>query len=148
MHVKERVTLLADKAAIVLESGGLDKLYAASVMISGAAAIGMEVHLFVTFSALLAFKKENIGKLASLPPDLDGEARERFIEAVQSGKMPSWYQTLQQAKMIGDVHIQACGLAMDLFHLTLDDLVPEVEGIMGVTGFMALASEAKVTLYI
>lgn len=138
---------MADQAAIVLESGSLDKLYALAVMVSGAAAIGMEVHVFLTFGGLLAFKKENVSKIGPLPDDL-AEGKEAFLEAVKSGKMPAWYQTLQQAKAIGDVHIQACGLSMDLFQLELSDLVPEVEDIMGATGFMSLAKEAQVSLFI
>ena len=48
---------MADKVALILFSGTMDKLMAGSIIASGAVANGMEVDIFVTFWALLQLKR-------------------------------------------------------------------------------------------
>ena len=48
---------MADRMSIVLFSGTVDKLLAASILATGAAAMDMEVDLFLTTWGIEAFRK-------------------------------------------------------------------------------------------
>ena len=49
-----------DKATIVVLSGDMDKVFAAFIIATGAAAAGMDTTLFFTFWGLNAIRKENL----------------------------------------------------------------------------------------
>lgn len=130
--------------AITLFSGTDDKLQAAAVLTAGAAAIGRPVHIFLQYWGLEAFRSN--GK-TSHEPMLAPEAGEAGLKAVKdlaAAGQSSWRETLQLAKAIGHVEIQACSLSMDLLHLTESDLDPLVDGVEGVTAFWLAASEGQV----
>lgn len=48
---------MSEKLAMIVESGTTDKLMAASILTAGAAAMGKNVTVFLTFGGLMAFKK-------------------------------------------------------------------------------------------
>jgi Uncharacterized conserved protein, COG2210 len=51
---------MAEKMSFVAFSGTADKLQALATMVSGAAAMGVETHVFLTFWGLNAFRKDLI----------------------------------------------------------------------------------------
>ena len=53
---------MAQKMAMALFSGSVDKLTAAGVILSGAAADDMDVDIYVLLMGARAFKKENINE--------------------------------------------------------------------------------------
>ncbi|HAE83813.1 MAG TPA: peroxiredoxin, partial [Ktedonobacter sp.] len=63
-------------------------------------------------------------------------------------KVPSWMENFQNAKEIGDVHIYACSMTMELFGMKLQDLEPIVDDVTGVAVFVERAKEGKITLFI
>ncbi|HEY1387148.1 MAG TPA: DsrE/DsrF/DrsH-like family protein, partial [Ktedonobacterales bacterium] len=69
-------------------------------------------------------------------------------ELMAAKKAPSWWENLQGAREIGDVHIAACSMTLELFGLTLNDLEPIVDEVTGVATFMERARDSKVTLFI
>ena len=130
--------------AITLFSGTDDKLQAAAVLTAGAAAIGRPVHIFLQYWGLEAFSRQNgTHRDPVLAPEA-GEAGLRAVKALAAAGQASWRETLEQAKAIGQVDIQACSLSMDLLHLTESDLDPLVDGVEGVTAFWLAASEGQV----
>jgi peroxiredoxin family protein len=136
---------MADRLSLILFSGTADKLLPAAVLASGAVAVGMEVQIFATFWGLLALKR---GATATLPPDVDPEAAQAIDRALQAGKVPPFVEMLRQAKELGDVHVHACGMSMDLFGLKETDLEDVVDDVTGVSAFLALAKEGEVTLFL
>src|SRR5205085_9590563 len=54
----QRSTIMEDRMSIVVYSGTVDKLMAVSTLATGAAAMGLEVELFITFWGLEAFRKD------------------------------------------------------------------------------------------
>ncbi|OUM98544.1 MAG: hypothetical protein BAA04_11595 [Firmicutes bacterium ZCTH02-B6] len=155
--MKEAVAVLADqqesvskkKMSIILYSGTVDKLTAAAILATGAAAMDMQVNIFLTFWGLLAHKKgawQDPGQ-----QKLSAEFAEYapvMMEALQAGKVKPWIELVREAKELGDVNVYACGMTMDLFGLRLEDLEDIVSGVQGVTGFMAEAQDSSVTLFI
>ena len=139
-HVKERMS-------IVLFSGTVDKLLAASILTTGAAAMDMEVDLFLTTWGIEAFRKGAYKTNTRVSRDFE-EYGSVMRELMAAKKAPTWWENLQGAKEIGDVHIAACSMTMELFGLTLNDLEPVVDEVTGVATFMERARESKVTLFI
>jgi len=129
--------------AITLFSGTDDKLQAAAVLTAGAAAIGRPVHIFLQYWGLDAFRAGRDGTERQLAPEAGEEGR-AAVERLASAGQATWRETLEQAKAIGQVEIQACSLSMDLLGLTPGDLDSLVDGVEGVTAFWLTASEGQV----
>jgi peroxiredoxin family protein len=57
-------------------------------------------------------------------------------------------ENLQGAIEIGNVHIAACSMTMELYGLKLTDLEPIVSEVTGVATFVERARESAVSLFI
>ena len=125
----------ADKVSIVLFSGTTDKLMAATVIASGAAAMQKQVTIFLTFWGLMAFRKGAKEQPPRISADF-ADFAEAAMQAMQAKKVPHWLDTLRDAMDLGDVKVKACGLTMDLFGLKLEDLEPLVSEVTGVGSFV------------
>ena len=137
---------MQDKLSIVLFSGTVDKLLAASVITAGAAAMNKEVTIFLTFWGLMAFKKDAWKTNTRLSKDFE-DYGPAAMRAMQEKKVPSFMQTLKDAMEIGNVKVKACGMTMDLFGIKLDDLEPVVSEVTGVGTFVEDSSGGQ-TLFI
>jgi peroxiredoxin family protein len=137
----------AHRMSIVLFSGTVDKLMAASILATGAAAMGMEVELFLTTWGVVAFRKDDYKTNTRVTSDY-ADYGPAMREVMQAKRVPSWMDNLLGAKEIGDVHIAACSMTMELYNLRLEDLEPVVDEITGVATFMARAQQSEVTLFI
>jgi len=129
--------------ALVLFSGTDDKLQSAAVMTAGAAAVGRPVHIFLQYWALDAFRSDRITKDHGLAAEA-GPSGHAAVEALRAAGQEAWYETLRQAKELGEVEIQACSLSMDLLEIQESDLDPLVDGVEGVTAFWMAAAEGPV----
>jgi peroxiredoxin family protein len=138
---------MKERMSIVLFSGTVDKLLAASILATGAAAMDMEVDLFLTTWGIEAFRKGAYKTNTRVSRDFE-EYGSVMRELMAAKKAPTWWENLQGAKEIGDVHIAACSMTMELFGLTLNDLEPVVDEVTGVATFMERARDSKVTLFI
>lgn len=137
------------KMTLALFTGSLDKLTAAGVILSGAAADDMEVDVFVLLQAARAFKKE-IGddpeKLAMAEnPDLKKE----FVESLERLKVKTWMEFFKEAKELTNVKIHICGLAGKIWNgEKLEDFVDLADDICGIGEYITSAQEADVHLLI
>lgn len=138
---------MKERMSIVLFSGTVDKLLAASILATGAAAMDMEVDLFLTTWGIEAFRKGAYKTNTRVSRDFE-EYGSVMRELMAAKKAPTWWENLQGAKEIGDVHIAACSMTMELFGLTLNDLEPVVDEVTGVATFMERARDSKVTMFI
>jgi peroxiredoxin family protein len=135
-----------EKFSIVLFSGTVDKIMAAMIMTAGAAAMGKEVTIFLTFGGLIAFRKDAWKTNMQFSKDFEPYAGPA-MELMQAKHVPHWMQTLQEAMEVGDVKVKACGMTMDLFDMKLTDLEPVVSEVTGVASFIE-QSEGGTTLFI
>ncbi|MHB1469942.1 MAG: DsrE/DsrF/DrsH-like family protein [Thermoplasmataceae archaeon] len=137
---------MKEKMSLLLVSGTADKLMAGAIIASGAIANDMEVDIFVSFWGLMEFKK-GVSKKVNL--SYDGiEIKDEVLKKMEQKKIPSWMDMIKQAKEVGDVKIYACAMFADLMDLKKDDLDPVVDEIIGVSQFVSMAKEAKMTLFI
>jgi peroxiredoxin family protein len=137
----------ADRMSIILFSGTVDKLLAASILASGAALMGMEVEVFLTNYGLMGFRKYDYKTNTRISADF-ADYKPMLMEKLQGPQAPNWMENFQRAKEVGDLKVYACGMTMELFGLQHTDLEPIVDEVVGVAGFVERAKESKVTLFI
>jgi peroxiredoxin family protein len=119
---------------------------AGAIIASGAIANDMDVDIFVSFWGLMEFKK---GATSKVKLSYDGKDIEKEVmQKMAQKKIPSWIEMIKQAKEVGNVKIYACAMFADLMDIKKDDLDPVVDEIMGVSQFVSLAKESKMTLFI
>ena len=155
-----------NRATIVVFSGDMDKVFAAFIIATGCAAAGMETTLFFTFWGLNAIKtgepiraKGFLGKMMGimnrgginrLNPSrfsFGGIGRVLFSKMMRDKNVAS-LEELRQTLIDLDVHMLACKMSMDVLEITRDDLIPEVEDIVGVATFVKEAANSKLQLFI
>ena len=137
----------ANRLAILLFSGTIDKLMSASIMATGAAAMGMDVEIFLTNWGALAFRKDDYKTNKRVSADF-ADYQSVLLEQMAAKHVTSWMENLEGAKEIGNVHIAACSHTMTLFDLQLEDLEPIVDEVTGVAAFVERARDSAMTLYI
>jgi peroxiredoxin family protein len=133
--------------SLVVFSGTADKLTAVATLATGAAAMGMEVELFLTFWGLEAFRKG----ARERPPRITAEFADYgpvMMELMQAKHVPHWLDTIRNAREIGDVKLYACSATMELFGMKLDDLEDVVDEVTGVATFVDRAREAEISMFI
>ncbi|WIG58271.1 MAG: NADH dehydrogenase [Ktedonobacterales bacterium] len=138
---------MADRMSLIVFSGTVDKLMAASILTTGAAAMGMEVELFLTTWGLEAFRKDAYKTNTRVSADFQDYASP-MMEAMQAKHVPSWMENLLGAREIGDVKVFACSMTMELFGIKHEDLEPIVDEVTGVATFVERAKESAITLFI
>ena len=129
--------------SLILFSGTDDKLGAAAILATGAAAMGRPVNVFLQYWAVDAFRKERVTTDHGVAAEA-GTAGAAMVRRDQAGDR-HWSALLRQAKDIGDVRIHACALSMELFGITKDDLDPLVDDVEGVAAFMSDATTGPIT---
>ena len=128
--------------SLILFSGTDDRLGAAAILATGAAAMGRPVNVFLQYWALDAFRREKIaGDHGSAP---EGRGMASLVRTAQAGDR-HWSSLFRQAKDIGDVKIHACALSMELFGISQSDLDPLVDDVEGVAAFMSDAASGPIT---
>jgi len=133
--------------SLVLFSGTVDKLMAASILATGAAAMDMKVEIFLTFWGLQAFRKGAYQTNSSITKDYEEYAPAMF-EAMQAKRVLTWMDPLLAAREIGDVRIEACSMTMELYDMKLSDFEPVVDDVTGVATFIERTKDSKITLFI
>jgi peroxiredoxin family protein len=138
---------MAEKLSMIVFSGTVDKLYPVSILTSGAVAMGMDVDIFLTFWGLNAFFKDVVKTNTRMSKEFEDMAP-MMMQAMKEKNVPSWYDTLKNAKELGNVKIHACSMTLDLLGLKKDYLDDIVDDIMGVGEFIETARDSKITLFI
>lgn len=154
------------KVSIVVSRGSLDGVYPGLIMGNGARMEGIEANLFFTFFGLHAITKKKVDKIkvatvgnpALCVPTAMGPGLPTWIGALPG---MSWFATSMMKKemekldippvrefleMIHDAgaKIYACKATVDMFHLTPDDFLPQVEGIINVARFYEVAAGGEI----
>ncbi len=125
----------APKMAIVLTAGTADRLIPFSTLVSGAVAMGYEVHVFASFWGLDALRRETDAPHPPISPG-HGAAGEALARTLTERRFPPWKQILGMAKSIGTVKVYACSQSMELFGLQQKDLDPLVDEVTGIATFV------------
>lgn len=164
-QVKSQAMPLKDKATIIAFSGDMDRLYAALVIATGAAAMGMEVSIFFTFWGLNAIRKRRSfrGKgicqallALCLPARPNGLPTSRlnllgigprlFGYMIRKKNLADVAELIQTARRLG-VRLIACQSSMELMGITADELLDGI-GYGGVATYIGQARDARICLFV
>lgn len=124
-----------DTLSVILFSGTDDRLGAAAVLVSGAAAMGRRVDILLQYWALDAFRAGAARKDHGVAPEGGAEGAAALARMAEKGAQ-HWIELFAVAKDIGEVSIHACAQSMDMFELSKEDLDPIVDDVEGVAAFM------------
>lgn len=132
-----------------LFSGAVDKLTAAGVILSGAAADDMDVDIYVFIQAARVFKKDVGDDVSKLSMSECPERKEEFLKATKELNVSTWLEFFEMAKEMTNVKIHVCGLAGKIWGAEkLDDFVDIVDDIVGIGEYITAAEEADFHLFI
>ncbi len=147
-----------EKVAIVISKGSLEGIYPGLIMANGARMEGIEADLFFTFFGLDAIRKDRFEKIKVATvgnpgmhlPTLIGavpgfsalatKMMRRQMEKIDIPPIPEFIE------LVGDsgVRLYACKATVDMFGLTMEDFVPQVEDIISVGEFYEKAAGGQI----
>lgn len=137
------------KLCLALFSGSIDKLTAAGIILSGAAADDMDVDIYVLLQGARAFRKDIGDNASKLSMAENPELKEEFLNSLKELKVSTWVEFFKQAKELTNVKIHVCGLAGKIWGAyALSDFVDIVDDIVGISEYITAASEADMHLFI
>lgn len=151
-----------NKLVIICSKGSLDMAYPPLMLATTAAAMGMEVHLYFTFWGMNMITKKTVASLKISPvgnpalpmpnilgmmPGMSSLVTSMIKKKMQKMRMSSILEMIATAKESG-VKFHACSPSMDMMGLRKEDLIPEVDDIIGATTYLDLASEDAITLFV
>ena len=162
--VRERT--VDDRATLVVFSGDLDKVLAAYVIATGAAAAGLETSMFFTFWGLSVLKKKGASRpkqgikekmFAMMTPESSESlgvsqmnyfgVGAKMLRSMMKDKDISTLEELMEIANDLDVKRIACTMSMDAMGIEKEELVDGLE-YGGVAAYMADAARSRVTLFI
>ena len=124
---------------ILLCSGEHEKIQMAAMTASVAAVSERRVEVFVSMNALKVFKKDAGGDRYS-----GGE----FSTLMTEANAPDAITLFSQGKMLGEMSIFACSMAMDVAKLELEDFDDDViDSAGGLTKFLADAESGQLVVF-
>jgi peroxiredoxin family protein len=147
-----------EKVSIVVSKGSLEGVYPALIMANGARMEGIEADLFFTFFGLDAIRKDRYEKikvatvgnpglhmptlLGALPgfSALATKMMQRQMEKIDMPPIPEFIELVHDS----GVNLYACKASVDMFGLTMEDFVPQVEDIISVGEFYEKAAGGQV----
>ena len=149
---------LVEKVSIVVSKGSLEGIYPALIMANGARMEGIEADLFFTFFGLDALRKDRQAKIKVATVGNPGMHLPTLVGAIPG---MSWLATKMMARQmekldippVGEflemIHdsgggIYACHATVEMFGLTEEDFVPEVDGILTVGEFYDRSAGAQI----
>ena len=134
------------KIAIIVHSDSMDKLYSVFMISSAGASMDVEANLFFTFWGMNMLKKGGF-ESAKLPAPMS-EGTEMMKNKMKKIGVPSLVELLQMCRETGNVKIYACSTTMEIMDVKREDLIPEVDDILGATAFLDIAMDSDVQLFI
>jgi peroxiredoxin family protein len=153
-----------EKCTIVVHSGDMDSVMAAFIIATTAASMGRETAMFFTFWGIKAIQKGNLtgssffermlgvinrGGIDRIGPskfNFGSLGRWMFKKMMKDKGVISLPELLQVAIDL-DVRLLACEMSMDVMGIKREDLIDEVEDVVGAATYCNLALEGK-TLFI
>lgn len=137
------------KVAIICSKGSLDMAYPGLILANAARMTGIEVMMFFTFWGLDIVTEKKMDKLhvatvgnpsMTMPtmlgglPGMESIATSMMRKEMEKLEIPSVREMISILSDAG-AKLYACGLAMDMFQLKKEDLVPQVEGVLTAMDF-------------
>ena len=131
------------KVSIIMFSGTADKFIPLGVLAQAAAAMGMQVNIFVTGFALRGFTKQH----QDLPfPSEFAAMGPALAQGMQATHVASWDAMLRQAKELG-AKVYSCSMMSSVMGLKKEDFNDLIDDVVGAATFLQEAENGQ-TLFI
>ena len=146
------------KVAIICSKGTLDMAYPGLILANAARMSGIDAMLFFTFWGLDLLRKDRGSHLhvstvgnpsMGMPtmvgglPGMEALATKMMKKEMERLDIPAVPEMLTMLKDAG-AELYACGLAMDMFKLEREDLVPQVDEVLTVMDFYDKSAGAQI----
>ena len=147
-----------DKVAIIVSHGSLEGVYPGLIMANGARMEGIDADVFFTFFGLDAIRKDHVDRIkvatvgnpamhmptvVGVLPGMSAMATHMMKREMEKLDIPPIGEFIELIADSG-ANLYACKASVDMFHLTADDFVPQVKGILTVGEFYGLAAGAQI----
>ena len=145
------------KLAIICSKGSLDMAYPGLILANAARMMGIDADLFFTFWGLDIITKKNVDHLKVTPvgnpamhmpnivgviPGVSTMATSMMMKEIEKIDVPPIHEFLTMIHDAG-AGIYACRMAMDMMHFDKDDLIEEVDEVLGAMDFLEKAEGAQ-----
>src|SRR6187402_1495533 len=156
-----------DKLSLIVFSGSLDRLIAAFVLATGAAAMGMQVSMFFTFWGTAALRREQVHvqktflermfgwmlpkgvkqlPLSQMNMAGGGPAMIRYV--MKKNGVASVEEMIELSKELGVV-LHVCTMSMELLGISPGELIDYPnKSFCGVAKFLETAAPGKITMFV
>jgi peroxiredoxin family protein len=147
-----------EKVSIVISKGSLDGVYPGLIMANGARMEGIEANVFFTFFGLDAIRKDrqagikvatvgnpgmHIPTLIGGLPGMSSLATRMMKRQMERLDIPPVGEFVELISDSG-AGLYACKATVDMFKLTADDFVAQVDGVLTVGEFYELAAGGEI----
>ena len=156
-----------EKLSLIVFSGSLDRLIAAFVLATGAAALGMQVSMFFTFWGTAALRKQNahvqktllermfgwmlpkgVKKLPLSQMNMAGGGPAMIRYIMRKNGVASVEEMIELSKELG-VELNVCTMSMDLLGMKPDELIDYPgKSYCGVAKFLETAAPGIITMFL
>lgn len=146
------------KVSIVVSKGSLEGIYPGLIMANGARMEGIDATLFFTFFGLDAVKKKTIDKIKvatvgnpgmHIPtmigglPGMSALATHLMQKTMDELDIPPIPEFIEMCHDAG-CELYACKATVDMFKLTMDDFIPQVDSVITVGEFYEKSAGAQI----
>ena len=146
------------KVSIIISKGSFEGVYPGLIMANGARMEGIEANVFFTFFGMDAINRRHYEHLKvatvgnpglHIPTMLGGlpgvstlvtRQMEKKMEELDMPPVPEFVQLLADS----GAKLYACKASVDMFELTRDDFIDEIEGIITVGDFYQIAAGGQI----
>ncbi len=156
-----------EKLSLIVFSGSLDRIIAAFVLATGAAAMGMQVSMFFTFWGTAALRRgqvrvkktllermfgwmlpKGLKKLPLSQMNMAGGGPAMIRYVMKKNGVASVEEMIELSKEMG-VELNVCTMSMDLLGMKPEELI-EYPGrsFCGVAKFLETAAPGKITMFV
>jgi len=157
-HALEAAPEPTRKVAIICSKGSLDMAYPGLILANAARMSGIDAFVFFTFWGLDIITQKKCDHLHVSPignpsmamptmvgglPGMEALASSMMKKEMAKLEIPTVREFLTILSDSG-AKLYACGLAMDMFKLKKEDLVPEVESVLTAMDFFDKAEGAQI----
>jgi peroxiredoxin family protein len=156
-----------EKLSLIVFSGSLDRLIAAFVLATGAAAMGMQVSMFFTFWGTSALRREHarveknwlarmfgwmlpkgVKRLPLSQMNMAGGGPAMIRYVMKKNGVASVEEMIELSKELG-VALNVCTMSMELLGISADELIDYPnKSFCGVAKFLETAAPGKITMFV
>lgn len=133
------------KLFIYAKGDSYEQLHTMVGLVSTAASMGWEAHVYMTYGVLWRYVHEELGEA---PVTIHTpEVAAKYRKGIESGRIPELDELFEEARELGGdkVRVYGCTTSVKLLHLPADKL-EQCDALMGHASFLKLATAGQLVV--